>query len=312
MLKYENIFVPVDLSAAANHALKTARTLLSPGGTVHVAHVVESLPLHVKQVLFPYAPLGEDEPEFEWEAIESARDRVQAIHKCEADMHVGEPRVIIPQLIHRNAAELIVMGTFGTGTPFPDALGSVTERVLRAARQPVLITREQHRKPIKSVLVASDLSIPSSSVVEAGLAAALATEGAIETMHVLPDPLSDDLHGFLRSQIKFDQKQAVSRNRDKIDALFERMVEAIDVPHPMRDQIGRMLGKRRIHAGDPASEILERADKDDVDLIVVGTQRPDPSGRIRIGSVATKIARRANCHVLVVPIAAAPQEEQDA
>lgn len=312
MLKFENIFVPVDLSMVSGHAVKIAKSVLAAGGNLHVAHVLSRLPVHVQEVLFPYAPLGEDGVEFAWESLEAARIRVCRAHKLDdLDVQLGEPKVVLPELIARSGADLVVMGTFGDGAPYPDGMGSVAARVVRSSRQPVLLVRENHRNQIGNVLIASDLTMAAASVVRAALSVTMNADATIETLHVLPDPLGDDIHGFLRGQIRFDQRQAVSRSRDKIDALFERMVDEIDIPHPMKDQITRMLGKRRIHAGDPANEVLDRADRNDVDLIVVGSQRPNAAGRIRLGSVAQKIAQRAHCHVLVVPVDAQIREAQE-
>ncbi len=312
MYKFENIFVPVDFSSASTNALKVGQSLLATGGQMHVTHVLPRLPDHVRAALFPYAPLGEDEPEFEWELLKIAQDRIEVFHKFDGiDVQLGEPRALLPDLIRRSAAELIVMGAFGEGASYPDGLGALTERILRAGRQPVMVAREPQAKQISSILVATDLTSVSGAVISAALAVAFATDASIETLHVLPDPLDDDLHGFLRGQIKFDRRQAVTRSRDKIDALFEHIQDGLDIPFPIKDRVSKLLGKRRIHAGDPSQEILDRAQASEVDLIVVGGQRLDDTGRLRLGTVAQKVARRASCHVLVVPVDPIPEAAQE-
>ena len=52
--------------------------------------------------------------------------------------------------------------------------------------------------------------------------------------------------------------------------------------------------------GDPASTIVEVAEKVDADLIVVGTREPGLLDRLVNGSVSGGVSRRAHCDVLIV------------
>lgn len=51
--------------------------------------------------------------------------------------------------------------------------------------------------------------------------------------------------------------------------------------------------------GDPADALLEIADRERADLIVVGNRGMHGVGRV-LGSVPNKVSHRANCHVLIV------------
>lgn len=312
MLNYENVLVPLDFSTSSQHALKLAQSLVAPGGQVHTAHVHPKLAPHVRQFLFPYSPLGEDEVEFEWESLTVAKDKIEAFHGVEAsEILLGDVREALPDLLHRSAAELIVMGAFGERAPLPDSLGATTERVLRTSRQPILVTRALHGNTVGSIMAAVDLSTATTEVLQAAVTLALVTGAALETIYILPDPLAEDPHGLLRAHVKFDRKQVLSRSKDKIDALFERAIEGIKVPHPSKDAVARLLSKRRVYVGTPASELLDRAEKQGIDVLVVGTQRPDHVGRVRLGGVAATVARRATCHTLVVPVSASAHDTDE-
>ena len=53
-------------------------------------------------------------------------------------------------------------------------------------------------------------------------------------------------------------------------------------------------------AGEPAAELIEAAEQQDADLIVVGTREPGFLERLLGGSVSQDVARRADCDVLIV------------
>jgi nucleotide-binding universal stress UspA family protein len=70
------------------------------------------------------------------------------------------------------------------------------------------------------------------------------------------------------------------------------------------EQVKRTAGgvtvETRILSGRPARVITEFALKNDVDLIVVGSQGKTGLERLLLGSVAENIIRMADCMVLVV------------
>ena len=52
--------------------------------------------------------------------------------------------------------------------------------------------------------------------------------------------------------------------------------------------------------GQPAEEIVDVAERNDADLIIVGTREPGFLERLLEGSVSQGVARRAHCDVLIV------------
>jgi nucleotide-binding universal stress UspA family protein len=66
------------------------------------------------------------------------------------------------------------------------------------------------------------------------------------------------------------------------------------------EQIARGRVAAESVAGDPASEIVRFAERQAVDLIVMGTHGRTGIRRILLGSVAERVVRSAPCSVLVV------------
>lgn len=58
--------------------------------------------------------------------------------------------------------------------------------------------------------------------------------------------------------------------------------------------------EHKLLVGDPATAIVEEADNENADLIVIGTHGRTGLTRLLMGSVAEAIVRRAKCPVLVV------------
>ena len=56
----------------------------------------------------------------------------------------------------------------------------------------------------------------------------------------------------------------------------------------------------RVVAGDPADKILEVAESDGVDLIVIGNKGMTGAKRFLLGSVPNQVSHHARCHVLIV------------
>jgi nucleotide-binding universal stress UspA family protein len=55
-----------------------------------------------------------------------------------------------------------------------------------------------------------------------------------------------------------------------------------------------------VSSGDPASALIEVAEAEAADLIVVGNKGLDSPARFLLGSVPSKVVHHAPCHVLVV------------
>ncbi len=56
-----------------------------------------------------------------------------------------------------------------------------------------------------------------------------------------------------------------------------------------------------LHGDDPAAAIVDRADRDDVSMIVMATHGRAGLSRWRLGSVAEKVVRGSTVPVLVIP-----------
>jgi nucleotide-binding universal stress UspA family protein len=148
-MAWKTILVPHDFSTSANHATAIARDEAKVhGGTLVLLHVVD-LPYQLgpDSVIVPNetgAPVTIKEY-----ALQSAEAHLQDIaNRLASDgvtargvVVIGVPVDEINRAAHDHHADLIVMGTHGR-TGFRHFMaGSVTERVVRSSKVPVLTIR---------------------------------------------------------------------------------------------------------------------------------------------------------------------------
>ncbi len=315
MYRVEQVLVPVDFSASSRAALAFARAVGGKDARIHLAHVLEPWRPYVRSVLFPYAALGEDDVEFEHELREEAR-----AHLCrhlEVDppknkdiaglsLEYGAIRDALGERARSVGPDIVVMGAFGEGGAQPHVLGSTAERMLRAVACPTVLVRGFDPSPsIDHIVVGVDLTAHSTDVVAHALGLALQAEASLELVYVLPDPLSRDTNKILARTLDFNAAKILERSRSKIEALFDRMVNHVEVVYPDQDSARELLSNRKVIVGDPAPALVDHADKANADMIVVGGHSPQSTSSRQLGRVAWTVARSAPTHVMVVP----PQRE---
>lgn len=144
----------------------------------------------------------------------------------------------------------------------------------------------------KKILFCTDFSESAHFAFQFALRAAKRNPGAeLILFHVIPEPDAQFWKGYIYEVGDMDAKA-----RADIDARVNedyRSIVPSDIPFTVEMQIG-----------DPARAILDYAEAQHVDLIVMGRQGHQPLTQWLLGNVASKIARRTTCPVLIVPIEA--------
>jgi nucleotide-binding universal stress UspA family protein len=153
-MSWKTILVPHDFSASANHAAALARDEAK-------AHGARMVLLHVIDLPYQLQPDAVIVPEGTGAPI-NVRD--YAVASAEAHLkdlaarlvkegiavstfvRVGRPVDEITELADDEKADLIVMGTQGRTGLAHMLVGSVTERVVRTAKMPVLTVRHQDHR----------------------------------------------------------------------------------------------------------------------------------------------------------------------
>jgi nucleotide-binding universal stress UspA family protein len=195
----------------------------------------------------------------------------------------------------RERADLIVMGTRGR-SGLRAVLGSVTERVLREARCPVLTIPPaapgpgpDEWEPYSRILCTSNFSAACRKAFDLGLSMQ-GPDGRLVLLHVLQTPANDS--GLMPLQpIIMD---AIDRSEWRRDALA-RLEAALpdDVPRGRRPQA-------IVEPGHPAETILRVAEREQVGVIVMGVASRRAFDRLVFGSTTRRVIHGARCPVLSI------------
>lgn len=211
--------------------------------------------------------------------------------KAEVAVRVGNPARIILETAEQSEAGLLVLGAHSK-RPIRDALeGTIAEKALATRKYPVLVVRDEVRKPYRSVLLALDLSDASVSAIRAAEALVLKPDVQTVVVHAHNPPYRDMLN-------IADVGEAASARY-----LGEWKREAACAVRDLLRLESDDPGRYRIHIeqkhATPA--ILQSIERFAPDLVVMGTHGGGRLRRALIGSVANRVLHETACDALIVP-----------
>ena len=227
------------------------------------------------------------------ELLEEGVKRVEGSGGLVTDAHLLEGRAAdeILNLAERIGADLVVIGSRGLGPVVRIALGSVSEAVIHHSRCPVLLLRGgEDAWPPERVIFGDDGSEAARAAGDLGTSLC-GRHGAralvLRAYPELPEADAEDR--------KFDPRIVDDELRRAQKDLLERARE-------LENRLGSRP-KARLVVGDAASHLLEAAEEDapERSLLVVGSRGLGTIGRMRLGSVSTKVVHAAEGPVLVHP-----------
>jgi nucleotide-binding universal stress UspA family protein len=141
---------------------------------------------------------------------------------------------------------------------------------------------------LKNILVATDFSEPSVVALDYGRDLARSYDATLHLLHVIEDLPA--VHG---PEIGF----AIADVERNIEAGVRRDLDAAIAP---ADREGLNLRTAVTRAPSVARAIVEYAQHNAIDLIVVGTHGRNAFHRFLVGSAAERVMRTAPCPVLTV------------
>ena len=267
-------------------ARAAADVTLGMGAELHVVHVWYSVPTARLRAFMrvQMKALGQEILEKGTQQVEEAGGRV-------ADAHLLEGRAAdeILNLAREIGADLLIVGSRGLGTVARIALGSVSEGIVHNAECPVLVLRGGESSwPPERVIFGDDGSEAARAAGD--LAADLCGRHGAPGLLMQAYPRLPEVDAEGRES---DQRAVDDELRGAERALVGRAAE-----------LEGRLGSRprvRLVVGEAAARLLEAAEEDAPErtLLTVGSRGLGAIGRMRLGSVSTKVLHAARGPVLV-------------
>jgi nucleotide-binding universal stress UspA family protein len=285
----EKVLLATDASKdAALSARAAVDVCQGTGAELHVVHVWYSVPT---ARLRPF--MQRELKKLGNELLEEGVKRVEDSGGLVSGAHLVEGRAAdeILDLAEQIEAGLVVIGSRGLGPVGRITLGSVSEAVIHHSHWPVLVLRGgEDAWPPERVIFGDDGSEAARAAGDLG-ASLCGHHGARPlVLHAYPRLPEVDAEG-RRSNPRIVDDEL--RRAQK--ALLERARE-----------LESLLGSRpktRLVVGDAAACLLEAAEEDAPErtLLAVGSRGLGAIGRMRLGSVSTKVVHAAKGPVLVHP-----------
>jgi nucleotide-binding universal stress UspA family protein len=304
---FERILIPLDGSPRAELILsQVARMLRRENAEILLLQVL-TIPPSIGRADLTYLRRVERENGQAYLEALAGRFRAQGA-KVHGRLVEGSPAEVILDTARREGATLIAMTTHGRTGLARWAMGSVAEKVARAADIPLLLVRSFRRSPegdleplvpeelpFRRILVPVDGSPTSMSVVTPAEKFAQLFESEILVLHVRPLFIPPSA-GPLGIEAALPLVQPAPSPTDE-DDMTEKAAD--------RFRQAGLRVRRLTTEGDAASAILDLSASQNVDLIALGSHGRSGFSRWALGSVAERILRSSEVPLLLVRTPAA-------
>jgi nucleotide-binding universal stress UspA family protein len=297
MVSINRILCPIDLSDfsldALRHGLALARWYSAQLTLFHVYQIFEPLALESTPGSVPVFvdadpnKVAEDVRRFCAPLVGPSGQAVEIV------VRPGDAAREIRNEAERLAFDLVILGTHGRSGFERLFLGSVTEKVLRTTRVPVLTippsVREAGSPLYKTILCAVDFSAASIRALEHALSLAKESDARLILLHAIEDVLGD-------AGARTLGHLSVSEYYRQIEQDAVARLTAV-VPDDARVWA---RPEERVVQGRAHQAILAMVAAEHVDLVVMGVQGQGSVSRFIFGSTTHRVIREAGCPVLTL------------
>jgi nucleotide-binding universal stress UspA family protein len=297
MVSINRILCPIDFSDfsldALRHGLALAQWYSAHLTLLHVYQVSQPLPVEGVPVSVPVYiqadpnKVAEEVRRFCAPLVGPSGRTVEVI------VRPGDAAREIRQEAERAPSDLLILGTHGRSGFERLFLGSVTEKVLRSTRVPVLTIPPPVREPgsplYKTILCPLEFSPASIRALEYALSLAKEADARLILLHAIEDVLGEAGAATLGHL-------TVSEYHRQLEQDAVTRLRAV-VPDEARVWA---RPEERVVKGRAHQAILKVVADEGVDLVVMGVQGKGVVNRLVFGSTTHRVIREAGCPVLTL------------
>ena len=233
----------------------------------------------------------------------------------------GSPSDEICRLAMEKEIDLVVTATNGKSGIKKLLLGSVTEKLIKSIKRPLLVlhTKEHdfisldgYEIKLKKIMVGCDFSPDSKLAFDYGLSLAQEFQAEVYLTHVIKptehvelkasdymDVVPGDFAHWRSSEYVEMQEKVTAENRERIKALRKRLEGQLYYMMPQEYENWRPP-HTDVLTGEPYKELVMHAKEQKVDMIVLGIRGHTLWEKLLVGSTTDRVIRHAPCPVLAV------------
>jgi len=297
----DRILVPLDGSRLAETAIPIAARLAEAcGAAITLLHVIEkAAPSSIHGE--PHLAKGAEADAYLERLAKRLASGGRTVDYHVHEVPVGDVARSIAGHADEQASDVVVMSTHGAGDLRRGLWGSNAQRVLQICRRPVLLVRTERVPPVPPPFEPATIMVPLDGTVAAEAALPLAAKLAralgaqlrlvmvvptLETVAGDHQPRATFLPGTTRVLLDVQQEQATAYLEDLAQSLREAGVSSV----------------AEVRRGAPVAELAADAAEHADGLVVAATHGRAGLQAIWSTSVATRLLKRTNAPILLVPI----------
>lgn len=296
----QNVLLPTDFSACADHALSHAVEIADQfDASLHFLHVVNEL----DPDWYGITNVQEEAVKLRDQIKSEARERLNdLVPDTDLDTTVSlqlsfDVADTINEYVDERNIDLVVMGTHGRQGLERLMLGNVADKIVRHAPCPVMTVREEvpweddEEMRFQDVLAPIDFSDHSRTALRASKELAGAYAARLHLLFVaeqrtVPTFSDTGLPGI--SVVEMDPE--IVKNAEKA---LKQLNERVEGP--------TVESQYHVREGSVSLDIVDFAETHGTDLIVMATRGLTGESRFLLGSNTERIVRVAPCPVLTLP-----------
>ena len=296
-MQFKNILCATDFSDFSNRTVNYGIALANEfDSKLFVCHVIDLSSVAIYGE-FQLDPVGLQD-----RIMNDAHEQLQELIggqqiDWEPLISVGHAADEISRIVEEQDMDLVISATRGRSGLKRLILGSVTERLMRTLSCPLLVVQgpdkafaasDDQEVNMKSILIGCDFSPDSEVAFEHGLSLAQEFQSELHLAHVVETSIYQQLHK-TESPVEEELQQEIqARLIKKLQDMVPE--EARNWCKPQTSLLG----------GHPYEELVKYAEKNNIDMIVLGTRGHGLVKSLLIGSTTDRVVRNAPCPVLSV------------
>ncbi|SDU15852.1 universal stress protein [Desulfobacula phenolica] len=307
----KKILCAIDFSDFTNLIVSYGKSLaVEFNSKLCLCHIVPGT-LMVSSHMPPYL----DYAGIESERIRNAEERLEKLAEeigteCEIIVAAGHPPDEIEQISREKNMDMVIAATHGGSGVKRFLIGSVTNRLVKILECPFLVlhTPEDHVvSPVedgiklKRILVGCDFSPDSKLAFDYALSLAQEFQTQLYLAHIIrpmEHQVGEDISWIRAEHLNLSQK-TIEEEKEKKQIMFNRLEKQLInmVPEDSRNWCTPVTV---ILEGEPYKELIDYAEKKEMDMIILGVRGHSLLERFLVGSTTDRVISRSQCPVMAV------------